>query len=203
MNRSSVLCLFNEARIELAKQVLGLTAKLKRAQPAAAAAARTLPSDYVDRWIYMPDLPDTQQAWAIGEAFLDAMQLDCSHHGAEFWIVISDEVMQSHPSLAERTRFLAEKHLTSLAASDQRIQRFAETHRIPVIPLAPPLAEYAATHGVALHGFPDTRFGIGHWNELGNELAGEALAQEFLKRSPVARAWISPAENTGADRTFR
>lgn len=187
MNRSALLSLFNQARVELQKQEQAAVAKVKR-KPGIAAAS-TIPADYMTFWTYLPDLPATQQAWAIGEAFLEAMQKDCARHGAEFWIVITDEVMQSHPSLAERARFIREKHLPSLAAGDERVERFADAHEIPVIPLAPPLGDYAASHGIALHGFAHTPFNDGHWNELGHELAGNVIADQLLNRSSVVRQW--------------
>jgi hypothetical protein len=187
MNRSALLSLVNQARVELEKQQQTLLARLKR-KPNVPAAS-TVPPDYMSYWTYLPDLAATQPAWAIGEAFLEAMQKDCSEHGAEFWIVIADEVMQTHPSLAERARFIREKHLPSLAAGDERIERFADAHGIPVIPLAPPLGEYAASHGIALHGFAHTPFNDGHWNELGHELAGNVIADQLLNRSTVVRQW--------------
>jgi hypothetical protein len=203
MNRSTLLSLFNEASnkaIEgLQKQRQALEDGLKKTTSVAAAPAPALPDGYVgSRRTYVPDLPETQKAWAIGEAFLDLMRQDCSAHGAEFWIVTDDSDVQSNPSLAERASFLSEMHIPSLAASDQRVRRFADAHGIPVLLLAPPMGDYAAAHGVALHGFPATPFNsdpwpinTGHWNELGHELVGAMIAQSLLQRSSVIRLWTS------------
>ena len=186
MNRFVLLSLLNKARIEL--QALPST----WTKTAATAAATGIPSDYVSRWTYQPDLPEVQTAWAIGEAFVELMQQDCARHGAEFWIVSVDQLMQSNPNLAEREKFLSETHIASLGASDQRIQRFGDAHGIPVILLAPPMGDYAASHGVALHGFAHSPFNSGHWNELGHEVAGGVVAQELLARSAAVHKWIAP-----------
>jgi hypothetical protein len=205
MNCSTLLSLFNEARNKglegLEKQKQALRGMLRKSTPSSAASA--LPGgDVVTHRTYLPDLPETQEAWAIGEAFLELMQQECSDHGAEFWIVTPDEDVQSYPSLAERDRFLREMNLPSLNASDERIRRFADAHGIPVMILGPPMADYAVAHGVALHGFPATPYNsdpwpyaTGHWNELGHELAGSLVSQAMLQRSSVIRPWMSPASN--------
>jgi hypothetical protein len=201
MNRSTLLTLFNEA---INKAIEGL----QKEQQVFASRLTGAPSHSVgpalpDGYMYMPDLPDTQEAWAIGEAFLGLMRQECSVHGAEFWIVTADQDMQSHPSLAERANYVSKLHIRSLEASDLRVQRFGDAHGIPVILLAPPMGDYAATHDVALHGFPATPFNsdpwpyaTGHWNQLGNELAGTLVAQQLLQRSSVIHHWPSLATNT-------
>jgi hypothetical protein len=201
MNRSTLLSFFNEAlnkAIErLQKQKGDLGARLRRTTSVSAGSA--LPGgDEIARGTYIPDLPETQEAWAIGEAFLDLMRQECSARGAEFWIVTTDEDTQAYPSLAERERFAKERHIPSLSASDQRVQRFAEARGIPIVLLAPFMSSYAASHNVALHGFPATPFNsdpwpyaMGHWNELGHELAGNMVATQLLGRSSVIRLWTS------------
>lgn len=193
MDRSTVLSLFNRGRNRASEEFHALARKLKKA--VAKPANTALPPD-LTRWTYLPDLPETQEAWAIGEAFLDLMRQQCFVHGTEFWIVTADQEMQSHPNLAQRARFVSEKHIPSLGASDQRIQRFADAHGIPVILLAQPMGDYAASHGVPLHGFPPTPyntdpwpFNTGHWNELGHEVAGTVVAQELLHRSLALWRW--------------
>ena len=200
MNRSALLSLLNEAlnqaRVELQKahQALAVAARLGKTTDTSAHAGR--PSDQLTRWTYLPYTPEIQGAWAIGEAFLDAMQQDCSVHDAEFWVVTVDQEMQSNPSLPERAQFVSEMRIPSLAESDQRIEHFADAHGIPVILLAPTMGDYAAAHGVALHGFSHPTFNTGywpkntgHWNELGHELAGTVVAQQLLQRSSVVRSW--------------
>jgi hypothetical protein len=45
------------------------------------------------------------------------------------------------------------------------------------------MCQYAESHNVFLHGFPNTSPGQGHWNEEGHRLAAEICARE------LARIW--------------
>jgi hypothetical protein len=45
--------------------------------------------------------------------------------------------------------------------------------------LAPLLQSYAESHHVFLHGFRNTPMGFGHWNELGHQQAGQAIAAKL------------------------
>lgn len=200
MNRSTLLTLFNEATN---KAMEGLQEKKRvLADKLRPTPARSVAPMLPDGYAYLPDLPATQEAWTIGETFIELMRQECADHGAEFWIVTADQDMQSHPSLAERQRYAAKMHIHSLEASDQRVRRFGEAHRIPVILLTPPMSDYAASHNVALHGFPATPFdidpwpyGTGHWNELGDELAGSYVAEQVLQRSSTFDHLFSPENN--------
>jgi hypothetical protein len=85
----------------------------------------------------------------------------------------------------------------SLFYSDLRIRALAERERIPVVTLAIPMAEYALTHKIALHGFPGSFINAGHWNESGHRLAGEILAASICRAGALARAGSpDPAEPT-------
>jgi hypothetical protein len=209
MNRSTLLTLLNEA---MNKAIEGLQKEqhvlASRLHDTPSHSANPAGPSVPDGYIYMPDLPATQEAWRIGEAFLELMQRECAEHGAEFWIVTADQDMQSHPSLPERARYASKMHVDSLEASDQRVQRFGEAHGIPVIMLAPPMGQYAAAHDVALHGFPATPFtsdpwpyATGHWNELGDELAGALVAQNLVQRSTVIHRWLSTESRTEVPQT--
>jgi hypothetical protein len=111
------------------------------------------------------------------------MKKDCDRHGAEFWLVAADMAMQVHPSLEERVAFQRRMKLSSLDLVDRHVERFGLSQHIPVFALAPPLGGYSAAHDVFLHGPLGSRDNKGHWNEVGNELAGHAIARELVARS--------------------
>jgi hypothetical protein len=138
-----------------------------------------------------------QENWEIGEAFIKEMKADCDRHGAEFWIVISDEEMQSHPSLAVRNTFMQHKGLASLDESDQRVEQFCQAIGVHVLALAKPVGEYAVTHNVVLHGLGDSN--AGHWNKLGNELVGRLISGELQSHSRMVQSWESGAGSTRAE----
>jgi hypothetical protein len=129
--------------------------------------------------------PELQEDWEIGEAFLRAMKEECDRHGAEFWVVISPTGMQSHPNVASRDAFMRRRGLSSLDEADLRLEKFGEKNGIRIVRLAPPLGEYAVAHGATLIN------DAGHWNELGSEIAGRVLANEFRNHSSVVRSWES------------
>lgn len=79
--------------------------------------------------------------------------------------------------------------MPSLYESDRRIERFGAHHGIPVLALAPPLGDYAASHHIALAGPPGRQFPGAHWNELGHELVASVLTDALLADSPTVRTW--------------
>ena len=117
------------------------------------------------------------------------MKKQCDRHGAEFWVVISDTGIQSHPNIAVRDAFMRSKGMLSLNEADLRVQRFCEKNGIFVVALAPPLGQYAVRQEVVLRGTGVTN--SGHWNKLGNQVVGRLLADELRSRSPMVQAWES------------
>jgi hypothetical protein len=188
MNHSNLLSMVNWARVQLQRQMGIFNVGLRRELPggkASAASGSARPDDYLQWWPYLGYKPEMQEDWEIGEAFAREMKAECDRHGAEFWIVISDTEMQSNPSLALRNSFMRRRGLSSLDQADQRLEEFCQKNGIRIVRLAAPLGDYAVAHQVGLHGE------AGHWNKLGNEIVGRALADEFRSRSSVVQAWES------------
>jgi len=190
MNRTSLLSLLNEAVVKSRELVEGL-----RPRPQAPSSSAPLQLTYRegagDTWRYNPDQPEIRESWAITDAFIKAMKEDCDQHGAEFWIVAADLEMQSHPSLPERAAFQRRLGLLSLDLVDQHLERLGAANTIPVVALSQPLGEYAASHNVFLHGSMTARDNVGHWNAVGHEVVGHAIAQELLTRSRAVQSLAS------------
>jgi hypothetical protein len=184
MNKSYLASLLNAASIKAKEFVLGLRTRWQKS-PAAPATPNA--AQRAARLSYNPDLPETQEAWAIAEAFFKAMKEDCDKHGAEFWIVMADQEMQVTPNLAARAAFQQQINLSSLDAVDQRMERFGAAQGIPVFALAKPLSDYALAHKVYLHGSATSADHSGHWNEVANAQVGHAIAKELEARSAVVR----------------
>jgi len=178
MNQSYFLSILNMARVKAGEMAAGI-----RIQPRKAVASSEPP----ERWRYDPNQPEVQECWAITEAFFQKMKDDCARHGAEFWIAPVEMSIQVHPVASERLAFQQRLGLETLDGVDSRLQQFGAAHGIPVINLSKPLGEYAAAHQVYLHGAPAAATNVGHWNELGNELAGHVIARELLARSSAVR----------------
>jgi hypothetical protein len=176
MNHSALLTMLNEAAH---KAQTGLPAPQAQEPPS---------SVFSKRGSYDPNLPETREVWAITDAFLKAMKQDCEAHGAEFWIVLEDEAMQVHPSIAERNAFARHYGLSSLDLVDRRMQRFSEAEGMPLVALGGPLGEYAVSHNAYLHGSEIRRDNIGHWNRLAHRLVGHIIARQLLAGSAVVRS---------------
>ena len=60
---------------------------------------------------------------------------------------------------------------------DDHIRALGEHDGFAVLNLAPPMQKYAEAHHEFLHGFSNTKLGIGHWNAEGHRVAGELIAR--------------------------
>jgi hypothetical protein len=180
MNRSELLMMGNEALRIKGPEVLARI-KAQFGRKASASGGRPHPTADLAALAYLPELPDTQESWRIGEAFLQQMQDDCRRHAAEFWIVVIGMPVEVSPDLSVRAALAERLGLPTLGASDERLAAFAEAHGIHALLLAPEMGRYAASHRIALHGFGNTAFG--HWNETGHRVAARLITQELLHSS--------------------
>lgn len=188
MNRSYLLATVNWGRFQLQKQIAALRASL-RSKPAVT-PTNARPADYIQWWTFKPDLPELREDWEIGEAFAREMKAECDRHGVEFYLVISDQGAQSNHDPAIRQAFMQSHGLTTLDASDERLERFCKNNGIHVLVLAPALREYATAHNVALHGSGPEDYG--HWNKQGHEVVAHILIDELRTKSSVIRSWHPP-----------
>ena len=143
---------------------------------------------------YFPDLsPEMVRAWAVSEKELIAIRDDVRAHGAEFWVAVPGLKMQTVPDLVERERFRKSIGATSLYLSDDRLDAFCAKERIPIIDTSKPMGDYALAHHVPLYGFGANLHG-NHWNEQGNLIAGEIIAQTLAQNYPKSLRYIEAAD---------
>jgi hypothetical protein len=191
MNTSYFLSLVNSSRVKVSELLPVWRARVKSfiSPTPTAVAPSDAPSPSTVR-SFNPYVPETQHAWDVTEAYFKAMKYQCDEHGAEFWIVTSDLGVQVDPDLSVRAAFQRSLGMNTLDAVDERIQRFGEAQGIHVFALAKPLSDYAIAHHAYLHGAaPDHG---GHWNAIGNEQTGHALARELLDQSTEVRKALTP-----------
>lgn len=117
-----------------------------------------------------------QEAWKVTEEILVKMRDEVIQKGARFLVVVLTTSVQVHPDVSKRTELARSLGVGDLLYPDRRVERFCQSHGIPVLLLAPPFQEYAALHQVFLHGF-EKKPGKGHWNQNGHRLAGQAMAK--------------------------
>jgi len=123
-----------------------------------------------------PTADSWQEAWRVTEALLLQMRDEVVQRGAQFVIVVLTIGRQVNPDPAVRAQFAKALGVKDLFYSDHRVERFCQSHGIPVLILAPYFQEYATQHHVFLHGFKD-KLGEGHWNQRGHRLAGQTMAK--------------------------
>jgi hypothetical protein len=145
-------------------------------------------------WPYRADVPEMQEDWDITKAFLREMKAESDRHGAEFLVVVSDLPNQTHPSVTQRMAFQQQNHLRSLYESDQHMEDMCRQLGIEVLTLAHPMGEYASKYGVFLH--LHSADNTGHWNIVGNQLAGYFVANELQTRSATFQAWEASGQQT-------
>lgn len=137
----------------------------------------------VDNQIYrVPEDPVWNQAWSTTEDLIKIMNDEVRSHGAQFVVVTLSNGIQVTPSPQTRIAFLRTIGATDIFYPDNRIREFCQQQGIPVITLAPDLQKYAETNNTFLHGFGDN-IGNGHWNVLGNQVAGELAASRICAMS--------------------
>ncbi|HTQ79783.1 MAG TPA: SGNH/GDSL hydrolase family protein, partial [Thermoanaerobaculia bacterium] len=139
----------------------------------------------LDNAVYSPPgNADWRAAWEVTEAMLRQMGSEVRAHGARFAVVTLTDGIQVHPDLAKRQAFAHQLGITDLFYPDERIRKVGEAAGIPVLNLAPPLADYAARTGSFLHGFPNTKPGEGHWNLTGHREGARVLGAWLCGQLP-------------------
>lgn len=136
-----------------------------------------------DRLSFMPPTdPRMIAAWEVTEALLRRIHAEVKAKGKDFRMMIISSPQQTHPDLSERAEFMKALGIDNLFHVEERLARLAEKEGFPLLSTSQPLAEYAEKNQVFVHGFANSIPWGGHWNYLGNRLAGEMLAADYCKR---------------------
>jgi lysophospholipase L1-like esterase len=136
-----------------------------------------------------PTTPDWKEAWRVTEGILRLMRDECRRHNTPFGLVTLTRGIQVTPMREQKENFLRQIGANDLHYPERRLAEFGEREGIPVLNLAPSMAEQAEEHRVFFHADRDS-LGIGHWNEAGHQAAGDLiaswLAEKFLGRPTEA-----------------
>ena len=135
------------------------------------------PTDFV----YVPPKDgDWAEAWKVTEGILRLMKQEVASHNVPLVISTLSNSPQVNPDLKVREEFMRQLGVNTLFYPDERIRLFGEREGIPVVTIAPGMAELAQKENIFLHGFPGN-MGKGHWNQTGNRVAGEAIGAGICK----------------------
>jgi hypothetical protein len=128
-----------------------------------------------------PQNKDWQEAWEITEELIKQINTEVKSKNANFLAVTISNPPQVYPDLKIRDR-LSQLGATNLFYPDERIQKLGQNNGFKVFNLAKPMQEYADKNQVFLHGFNNTRMGVGHWNKQGHELAAKLITEKLCQK---------------------
>lgn len=142
---------------------------------------------YPDRLVFMPPKDAAMAAaWDVTEALVRQIHAEVKEKGREMRMISISTAQQTHPDPAEREDFMKELGIDDLFYVEERLAKLAEKEGYPYLSLAQPLAEYTLKNKAYVHGFPNSIPWGGHWNHLGNRLAGERIAADYCRRLGAA-----------------
>lgn len=149
------------------------------AEPGTLNAAAASEEVGIDNLIYRePGDQVWSEAWRVTEGLMRKMRDEVKDHGARFVVITLSNGIQVYPDADARQTFLKRVGASDLFYPDNRISRFCDREKIPVITLAPQLRDYADQNKAFLHGF-GANVGNGHWNQVGHRVAAELITQKL------------------------
>jgi lysophospholipase L1-like esterase len=122
-----------------------------------------------------PRDPLWEDAWRVTEALIAEVRNEAARHGAETLVMTVPWPAQVLPNIPDREAFAKRAGVPDLGYPDRRIEAFGKAHDIPVLALAPGMAQAAEAESAFLNGFGD-RQGVGHWNSAGHRVAAALVA---------------------------
>ena len=128
-----------------------------------------------------PKTKDWREAWEVTEELIKEINTDVKAKKANFLAVTISNPPQVYPNLQIRDR-LKKLGGENLFYPDERIQNLGQKNGFTVLNLAKSMQEYADKNQIFLHGFENTRLGVGHWNKEGHQLGGKLITEALCKK---------------------
>jgi hypothetical protein len=148
------------------------------------------PMDDPMRWTLIPPPnPTIEQGWDVLQALELAMQQDAKAHGAEYWVIASDDQFQVNPNPEVEEKLRRAMHAANLDYGDDRFDSFLTAHDVKHIHLEPALKQYVQATGAYLHGGPKMPAGEGHWNVLGHRVVAGIISDRLRQQSEAFKRW--------------
>lgn len=136
----------------------------------------------LDDAIYQPARDKVwREAWRVTDAEIEMVQRNVADHHARLLVVTLANGIQDGPDPIARRHYMQFVGAKDLFRPDDHIRNLGARDGFEVLNLAPPMQRYAEAHHLYLHGFRNTRLGLGHWNADGHREAGELIAQRLIE----------------------
>lgn len=120
-----------------------------------------------------------QEAWAVTEALVSAMNETTKKAGARFAVTTITHSAQVHPDATVRRNVQDALGVQDLFYIERRLEALGRKQGFGVIPLAPEMQARAEAERVFFHGFRNVGMGVGHWNEEGHRMAADILSRRL------------------------
>ena len=104
-----------------------------------------------------------------------------------FALMAVTSAIQVHPDATVRQAYAERIGVENLDYPERRLLALGEKLGFPVIPLAEPMGEHAESTQTYLHGFANTQWGEGHWNEAGHLQAARLCAAKLKRKWQAIR----------------
>lgn len=142
----------------------------------------------LDNAVYKePTTREWHNAWTVSERLLAQLNDETRTAGARLIIVSLSSGIEVHPDPEVRAEFLRTTEAQDIFYPNRRIEKVAAELGVQSILLGPRFQDIAEREKVFLHGFPNTRPGTGHWNEAGNRLAADVVADDLCDTGSVEK----------------
>jgi lysophospholipase L1-like esterase len=145
-----------------------------------------------------PATPEWKEAWRVTEGVLRLMGEECRARGTPLALVTLTRGIQVTPERDKKERFLRGLGAEDMYYPERRIAALGEREGIPVLNLAPSMAQEAEKRQVYFHAYRTTP-GVGHWNVEGHRAAGERIAAWLAEGAAAAPRATPRAGSRGAD----
>ena len=126
-----------------------------------------------------PITPEWQEAWKITERLISKAHQESEELNARFLLVLVPHALQVYPGAVERTASLRSWGVLDPFYLNRRMAALAQREGFKILSLAQPMQKYADERHTFFYGFSNTVMGQGHWNETGQQLAGELTASKL------------------------
>lgn len=130
--------------------------------------------------VYGPPISDVwREAWRVTDEQIELMNREVTAHGALFLVATLATGIQDDPNPQFRAKYMRMVHSDNLFYTDDHLRDLGRQYGFAVLNLPKPMQQYAETRQIYLHGFPNTGFGLGHWNDEGHRIAGALLGERI------------------------
>ncbi len=139
--------------------------------------------------VYLPPAtPEWQAAWKLTEGLLRLIRDECRTKQTPCAIITLTAGNQVSPQPEKKEALRRRLGVKDLYYPERRLSEFAKGEGIPLLALAPIMAEDAEKRKVFFHSHYNVP-GTGHWNPEGHRVAGNLIAAWLAREmAPPARA---------------